>query len=174
MKKRGFTLLELMIVIVIIGVIYGVAISSMKKSADRGEVLTLDNMYEYLTKFRNNSSVKIVSIDKCKESYLFVDDLIQDVQIEPFMGSDCNVYEIDQFFGVKKVEFGSFFTTENVEKDICFEYMIDKYGGSKELIVECKEKVFLLANRLFKKSDSFDNLSDILEAKEKLFLKVQE
>jgi len=58
--KKAFTLIELMIVIVIMGVVYTLVIGNFKKVGDKGENFSLNNRKEYLRFVAHKESVKLV------------------------------------------------------------------------------------------------------------------
>ena len=84
MQKKAFTLIELLLVVVIIGVVYGLVINSMKRINNKEENLNFETLPSYLESMFQQNHVALVCIDNCHKCALYVDhEKVRD--IEPFM-----------------------------------------------------------------------------------------
>ena len=71
--KKAFSLIELMIVIVIMGVIYTLSVQSFSNKSEESKKVTLLNLKEYMQGLEHEKSVKLLCLDDCKSCDLFVD-----------------------------------------------------------------------------------------------------
>ena len=169
--KKAFSLIELLIVILIIGVVYTLSIGNLQKMGDdSNDKLTLENLKEYLQGFDHDRSVKLLCLDDCLECNIFVDG--KKVKgIDSFLDSSVKIYRYEFYAGIHEKSQEVYFTTEDVEEDVCFSYAVDKKGVGNQVIVEFKNRVYDFSTYL-SSTPIYNSLDEAQEAKESLFREV--
>jgi prepilin-type N-terminal cleavage/methylation domain-containing protein len=143
MQKRAFTLLELLLVVVIIGVIYGLVINSMQKINDKESVLGFESLPTFMRTFHQRNHVALICTDNCKACALYVDgEKVKDV--DPFMEKErvLRFWSYDANIGARELRFTPIFDEDDREFDVCFRYEIFKDGSSSEMIIETQKKSY--------------------------------
>jgi len=155
--KKGFTLLELMLVIVLIGIIYGSVINVLQRYKEKTIDVTLLNLEKYMQSFSHNNHVSLVCIKRCEECLLFVNEAFTQ-NVTPFVDNDTQLYRYDKDAGVKKLELIPYFRSDGKEEEACFRYDIYPDGSRTEMIVKHKKEVFSFPSFFgsFKKYKSLD------------------
>jgi prepilin-type N-terminal cleavage/methylation domain-containing protein len=169
--KKAFTLLELLIVVLIIGVVYSMAISKFQQvgKSDATNV-TLANLKEYMQQFSHKKSVRFLCLDDCSSCDIFVDDIKQEELkgvFDKFIDNSIKIYRYDFLLGALEQESESFFNVENTEERVCFSYKINNKNIGEQLLVEYKDRVYDYTS-YFEKTPIYDSLEDFREEKEKL------
>jgi len=127
MTRRGFTLIELMLVVLIIGLVYGLAVNSMQRfSSEEDEVVTLMTLPDYLAKRHHRDHLAVICIDRCRECSLYADGKVVK-KIEPFIDEKAAYFRFDQRLLTREVTLQSLFRKDGVEEPACFRY--DLYRG---------------------------------------------
>ena len=143
MQKKAFTLLELLLVVVIIGVVYGLVISSMKKLNNKEARLDFETLPSFLSTFHQQNDVALICTDNCRKCALFIDG--EEVkEIKPFMKEErrLNFWRFDANLGTQELRFTPMFDEDDREFDVCFRYEIFIDGSSSEMIVETKKRSY--------------------------------
>ncbi len=161
--RKAFTLIELMIVIVIIGVVYTLAISKikapMKKITQKPTLLTLKS---YLLGFmQDGKRVSLVCDDVCKECTIYRDNKKLST-IESFVDESVESYRYDFFLGAMALP----------KRESCFSFSIDRDGVSDQVFVLYKEKAYDYMN-YFEKPKAYDSLENAIVAKEQVTEAIQ-
>lgn len=169
--KKAFSLIELLIVIVIIGVVYSLSINKFNKLSEVDATkITLSNLKEYMQNIPHKNSVRFLCLDDCSACSIYVDDKIDkklEGSLNGFLDSSVNVFKYDFDNGMQEKKEDAFFNKDNVEKNVCFSYFIDKYGVGDQIYVEFKNKVYDFTN-YFNKTTVYDSLEDATQVKENL------
>jgi len=153
-----------MIVIVIMGVVYSMAINNFSRLSDESKNIDLKNLKEYMINTPHESSVKVICLDDCSECNLFVDG-IKTQALKPFIDDSVRVYKYEYMYGFTKHDFDVFFNKENVEENVCFSYEIDDEGIGNQVLIEFKDKFYDFSS-YFKTTQLFNSLSDANNARE--------
>lgn len=168
MRKKAFSLIELLIVIVIIGVVYTLAISGIQKMSDKAASLSLVNLKEYLTDMQYEKNIELICLDDCSVCDIFVDGT-KSKKLEDFLDSSVKVYRYDMLYGYVQKEKDIFFNENGVDEDICFSYKLTKDGVGTQMLVEYNE-AFYDFSPYFSKTIKYDSIQEIEDIKE-TFLK---
>jgi len=92
--KKAFSLIELLIVILIIGIVYTISVGNFKKVKDDSVKLTLGNLKEYLQTLPYEKSAEILCLDDCSECNILVDG--ESVKkIDDFLDKSVKSYRYD-------------------------------------------------------------------------------
>jgi len=168
--KKAFSLIELLIVIVIVGVVYTLAVSSFTKMGESSTQVTLGNLKEYLQSFQHEKNVKFLCLDDCSSCDIFVDGKVDEElkgSFDNFLDSSVKVYRYDFYQGMQESEKEIYFNTEDIEEEVCFSYTVDKKGIGEQVFVEYNKKIYDFST-YFEQTPVYDSLSEVIEAKEML------
>ena len=153
-----------MIVIVIMGVVYSMAVNNITRLSDESANIDLKNLKDYMINIPHESSVKLICLDDCSECNLFVDG-IKKQKIDSFVDDSVRVYRYDYLYGFTKRDFNVFFNRENVEENVCFSYKIDAEGIGDQVLIEFKDK-FYDFSPYFKATQVYSSLEEANSARE--------
>ena len=170
--KKAFSLIELMIVIVIMGVIYTLSVQSFSNKSEESKKVTLLNLKEYMQGLEHEKSVKLLCLDDCKSCDLFVDGEKKRV-IEDFLDESIRVYRYEFLSGTREVLKDVYFNEEEVQEDVCFSYTVDKQGVGDQVLVEFKESVYDFTTYL-SPTKKYASLESAIESKEQLIQEVNQ
>ena len=161
--KKAFSLIELLIVILIIGVVYTLSIGNFKKIEDKKQKLSIENLKEYMQSFPHEKSVEFLCLDDCSGCDVLVDDeKVNEKEIEDFLDKSVRVYRYNFSLGMIELE---------KDNDICFSYSIDRKGVGDQVFVEFKTKVYDFSTYLGS-VPIYNSLGEAIDAKEKLIQEV--
>ncbi|MEN4053651.1 MULTISPECIES: prepilin-type N-terminal cleavage/methylation domain-containing protein [Sulfurimonas] len=162
MKRGAFSLIELMIVIVIIGVVYTLVVTNIHQAPQQQKAqLSLKNLKEYLLAFsHDNKPVRLLCKDSCQKCTLYSEKekLQEDIN---FLQDAPQCYRYDFFLGPL-----------SVEDNNCFDFSVDSDGVSTQIFVAYKGKVYDYTP-YFSETKVYDSLSEAVDAKEQLIRAVQ-
>ncbi len=170
MMRKAFSLIELMIVIVIIGVVYTLAINNFQKIEEEATKVNLHTLKEYLQKFPHAENVKFLCLNQCTSCNIFVDGEKQkDLEgvFDGMLDEDIKVYRFDFNLGVVQQTPEIYFNQEDVEEDVCFSYTIDEQGIGEQVLIEYKKEVYDYSS-FFGSIPIYETLQDAIDAKNKL------
>lgn len=154
-----------MIVIVIIGMVYALALTSMKSYSKKESSLSLKTLPQFMDSIHSHDELLLTCIDNCKACYLFRDGEFED-EIDPFMEEDIRVYEFDVNLGANEIQYTPFFDEEGREFDVCFKYELSSEGVHSEVAVESESGVIAYPS-YFGEVQEYKKIEDYIEAEEK-------
>ncbi|MCJ7764735.1 MAG: prepilin-type N-terminal cleavage/methylation domain-containing protein [Thiovulaceae bacterium] len=143
MRKKAFTLLELLIVVVIIGVIYGLVINSMHKISNKEADLDFKSLPSFMRTLQHQNHVAFVCTDRCKACAVYVDGK-KVKKAEPFMAKErvLRFWRFDANLGAQELRFAPIYDADDREFDVCFRYDIFEDGSSSEMIIETQKESY--------------------------------
>lgn len=160
--KKAFSLIELMIVIVIIGVIYTLAVTKLRSYGEESAQLSLANLKEYLGNFAKSAkSAKLLCLDDCSKCAVYVDG-VKTQEIEGMFDSQPTLYRYDFIQGAVKKKEDVFFNEDNVQESVCFAYEVDRNLISDQMIVVYKDKAYDFTT-YFTKTEVYNSLQELIE-----------
>lgn len=174
LSRYAFSLIELLIVILIIGVVYTMAITSFAKAGEQSLHISLVNLREYLQSLQHEKSVKFLCLDDCSSCDIIVDGEIDETlkgSFDKFIDSSIKVYRYDSYQGVAEITNEVYFNSEDVEEDVCFSYTVDVRGIGEQVFVEFNKKVYDYSS-YFGETPIFDSVEELVDAKETLMTEV--
>jgi len=154
--RKGFSLIELLIVVVIISLVYAIGFSSFKIAKPIPKALTPLNLKETIVKSEFfNGHATLMCIDKCRKCYL------REGVSSPFHAyenkvdlTDIKAYTIDERESLRRLEYERF----NDQK-ICLVMDFYNNGSSTQIILENDEGTYFLP-AFFGKPQRFDSPED--------------
>jgi prepilin-type N-terminal cleavage/methylation domain-containing protein len=140
--KKGFTLLELMLVVMLMGIVYGSVINVFERYKEKAIDVTFMSLQNYMQDFSHNNHVSLVCIKQCEECLLFIDEKFTQ-NVTPFMDKEIQLYRYDKDIGVRELQVLPYFPSDGQEEEACFRYDIYPDGSRSEMIVKDKKEVYL-------------------------------
>lgn len=177
--RTAFSLIELLIVIVIIGVVYTLAIAKFQTIKEGGAEVSLVNLKQYLLSVPKQvgiddyESIRFLCLDDCSSCDVLVDNqkVSEDNSFNGFLDSSLKVYRYDFALGLVEVQQKVYFNVEDIEEDVCFSYEISKNGVGDQVVLEYKNLVYDYSNYL-DESSVYSTLADLTEFKEDMIQEV--
>jgi len=155
-----------MIVIVIIGVIYTLAVSKLQSVSTQKEAPSFANLKEYLHSYIKDDvqSARLLCLDDCSECSIYLDG-IKKSSVESFLDSSVEVYRYDLLQGVQDKEPIPFFNKDDVQERVCFSFEVDKNLISDQVMIVYKKRAYDYTS-YFTPVPVYDSLSSLVDAKE--------
>lgn len=162
-KKKGFTLFELMIVIVIIGVVYGLLVRNFTFASTSEEALSLKNLPTFMRKkfAKTKEKVEFLCTDECSICKFKVGSSDANESIELFEEYTSPEAYVLINESLERLEFGEIFKDYKSEK-VCFKYVLYPNKSSDKMVLAYKDKVYMYDN-FFEKTKEFPTLVDAQE-----------
>lgn len=166
--KKAFSLIELIIVIVIIGVVYTLVISKLQNYGEQKASPTLSNLKEYLLSHLEDvsSSARLVCLNECLECDIYVDD-VKTKSIKSFFDTSIEKYTYDMKNGIVLSKEDVFFNKENVQESVCFSFKVRKDLTAEQSIVLYKDRAYDYST-YFENTLVYDSIEELEEAREEL------
>ena len=161
-----------MIVIVIMGVIYTLSVTSFNQKSEEFKKVTLLNLKEFMQNQKYEKSVRLLCLDDCRSCDFFVDG-VKSKTFEDFLDDSVRVYRYEFLSATREVLKDVYFNEEDVQEDVCFSYSIDKQGVGDQVLVEFKESVYDFTTYLTP-TKKYTSLESAIEAKEQLIQEVNQ
>jgi len=171
LKRGAFSLIELMIVIVIMGVVYTLSVNSFKSVGEESSSVNLNNLKEYLVSLKAKKNAKILCLDECSSCDILVDGEKKAV-LDDFLDDSVVVYRYEYLTGVQEKMKEIYFNEDDVQEDVCFSYSVDSKGVGDQVLVEFREKVYDFTN-YFEGTQTYENMQEAIQSKEKLIEEVR-
>jgi len=169
--RSAFSLIELLIVVMIMGVVYSLSIQGLQKVEKGTAGVSLANLKEYMLSLEYKKSVKLLCLDDCQSCDIFVDG-VKTQTLENFLDKSVKVYRYEFLQGVHEVSHELYFNAEDVEENVCFSYGIDKQGIGEQVLVEYKNAVYDFTP-YFTSTGKYSSIAHVIEEKEKRIQEVQ-
>ena len=169
---RAFTLIELIIVVVIIGVVYMFAVGSLEKvkQTSQNTSVSLKNLKRFLLNKEFEKKARLVCFDRCEKCSVVLDGAVSE-EIDSFFQTPPKIYRYTQTLGMEPIDPQPFFDQNDVEQQSCFSYTIYKNGIGDQIFVEYKSKVYDYSD-YFEDVKVYDSIEEIQNEKEAMLQKV--
>lgn len=173
--RKAFSLIELLIVVIIIGVVYNLAVGSFEKiTKPQSQKITLENLKGFLAKIEYEKQIRVLCLDDCRRCNLFIDGAVDEEfekVFEDFLDISVEIYRYDPLLGVVEYQQELYFDGNDVEQRVCFSYAMDRDKIGEQFLVKFKEKVYDFSTY----TDDvilYNSLEEFIALKEKLYNKV--
>jgi prepilin-type N-terminal cleavage/methylation domain-containing protein len=143
--RKAFSLLELLIVVVIIGVVYTLVIPNFESLKEKKQALTLGSLKAFLGTIPHERRVDFYCIDECRECFIRSDGKRvkeYDNLFDSFLDSSVKMYTYNQREGFLEIEKQLYFKDEHTYEELCFAYTLDKTRGGGIVFVSFGEKIY--------------------------------
>jgi prepilin-type N-terminal cleavage/methylation domain-containing protein len=145
LKKPAFTLFELIIVVVLIGIIYAIVLSNFHTKKEF-KILKLENLKESLLPlWKKGNRVDLILYDEYKKAALVTNGEINSSykpQISLSFFKDIESFTIDRFGALKKIEFAPLLVNSEIKK-VDFRFTLFQNGSSSSYIIKKDENYYL-------------------------------
>ena len=171
--RAAFSLIELIIVVVIMGIVYTLSITSFDTLKSGESAVSLQNLKSYLQGIEHEESVELLCLDECSTCSIHVDGevYLQDSQFKDILDDSVRIYRYDFFLGVQQEREKVYFNSEGVEESVCFSYSVDKRGIGDQVLVEFKDRVYDFSQHLAS-TPVYDSLNEVVDVRESLVQEV--
>ncbi len=175
MMRRGFTLVELLVVVAIIGIVYTLVMQNLSRIGPKAtfsqKQWNIKELKEHLKSFSFEKELRLVCLDGCQNCLLVRDGKILMYPSLKFPSHDVTLYRYFASEGFVEVDPEPYFNTEGVQEDVCFSYRFFGFGRGEQLIVQSGVKVFDLGE-MGENVGEYESLEALKEHKEELLAKV--
>lgn len=141
-NRRGFTLFELLIVVLLIAVLYGVFINKMEQrtAGTAPKEVTLETLKSALALFPAEREREVICTEPCKECTVFIDGNPVKEATFPLFDTVPTVWKKDRYGQLQTVKFLPLSDPDSGVKDVCFRYQLFRNGSGSAFIVQTDEK----------------------------------
>lgn len=158
MSRRGFSLFELMLVVILIGLVYSLVLGKVNKKKIV-KINKLENLRTILSSSNNNQHIELNIYDNCKK--ITVLGLDKKIDIDTSIFKDIIVYKVDTSNNLKKIEFTPILVDKKVY-EVCFNFTIYKNKSSSSYIVK-QDNRYIVFHSYFKDSYTTPNEDEAIE-----------
>ena len=160
MMKSAFSLMELMLVVVIIGVVYAMALSSFKVPDTKDlDTITLLTLPKYLRDNFALQDAKLVCFEPCGKCRILVDDEWQEKELELFDSSEVSSYTLDKEGFTIESEYAPH-DKEDAYKKACF-ILHKRINDAIEPLILKAENKFIYYKAAYEEVKYYKSLSAI-------------
>ena len=168
--KGGFTLFELMIVIIIIGIVY--TLVAIKFSQNEEKKIKLFDLPKILRDSKFYESVEVVCTeDEVKKCKVFFDNNLSKTSLKVFEKKPI-VYKLMPDETLKEVEFEPIIDKNQKPIPVYFRYKVTKNGAGDEIIVDDGKGALLMF--AYAEPKRFDNIESARDKMIEIKLKAYE
>jgi len=164
MKREAFTLFELIIVVVIIGVVYSLVFSNFN-TKKKVQIFKIANIKEALIPYwKRGNQLDFYLYDGCQKSAIFINDVYQEeieANIENSEFKKVEIYKADARGEEQKQEFSPIIIDNKLQK-VCFKYTLFPNGSNSSYIVK-KEPLFYIFYPYFQDVNTTKDLQEAME-----------
>lgn len=165
--RRAFSLIELMLVVVIIGIVYAMALSTFKPPEKKElETFSLTMLPQYLRQNFSLMDAKLVCFSPCGKCKMLVDGEWMEDEVDLFPSSDVKSYELDlEGFAIEK-EFAPH-DIKDAYRKACFILHKRPNDSISPLVLETEGK-FLYYKAGYEEVERYDSLAAIQDQYQKV------
>ena len=156
---KGFSLVELLIVIIIISLVYFLGFSSIERSSTKAKALTPLNLKSSILKSElYQGEATLLCINKCRSCYIRrginspFEAYEQGIDLK-----DMQAYSLDARDSLQRMEYGRY-----QDKKICLMLNFYANGSSTQIILKNQDAVYFLP-AFFDEPQKLDSLEDAKE-----------
>jgi len=146
-SRSAFTLFELLLVIILIGALYGVFISKLtaKPKTGEGVTVTIETIGDYLLPFAKESEKDVTFLcqDNCRDCGVYAGEKRLDEQSVTLFDDAPAVYRRDGLGEYLPVEFLPRKDKDGVMQNVCFRYTLFENGSRSSYIVGYNDVYYL-------------------------------
>ena len=171
--------MELLIVIVIIGVVYTLAIGKFQKIGESNMNVDLKNLKQYLRTVPKQVGIdeykiiRFLCLDDCSSCDVLIDNkkVSKNNSFDAFLDSSVKVYRYDALEGSIELPQKVYFNTEGIEEDVCFSYEINNKGIGDQVMIEYKDKIYDYSTYI-DNTPVYSSMQELINAKENIVREV--
>lgn len=157
LKRHAFSLFELLVVIVIIGVVYGLGVGMIQVPKNTKNTLTIETISTYMHEKYAGEEVHL-RVYEDGESVLWVNGAKKEALEPLFKNTDLRVYQ-ETPARFEPLEYTAVLDEKNKKRDVLFKYSINKDNKGSQVLVELSSRVYLFRGYAYTPL-SFSTLSE--------------
>jgi prepilin-type N-terminal cleavage/methylation domain-containing protein len=161
-RSKAFTLIELLLVIIIMGIVYSFVGNSFVKREKVTETVTVHNLPDSIRKIGVEKAKLQIFGRECDKFLWLSGDSQLTVDAPLRIGKELEVFSFDMYGELRKMEFGTI-RIKNQTHKICMEFCLYSNGSTSSYVLQEGEK-FYLYRPLQLQPEVFDSLSDAKES----------
>jgi len=155
-SRKGFSLIELLIVIVVVGIVYAAGFSGVSYKKQKPKALTPLNLKDNIVKSEfYNGRATLMCLDKCKKCYIRQG---LSAKFVPYSNGvslkNITAYTIDTRDSLRELEYERF-----NDKPVCLVIDFFNNGSSTQLILKDEKGAYFLP-AYFGEAKKFDSVED--------------
>ena len=153
---KGFSLIELLIVIIIISIVYFLGFSGIERSSSKAKALTPLNLKSSILKSELfQSEATLLCINKCRSCYMRKDINSPFAAYEHGIDlKNIEAYALDAQDSLQRIEYGRY-----QDKKICLILNFYNNGSSTQIILKNQDAVYFLP-AFFEEPQKLDTLEE--------------
>ena len=167
--EKGFTLLELLLSVMLMGVVYGSVTHVFERYKNKEIDVTLSSLRVFMQEFAPLSHVSLVCIKECRECLLFVDEKFRQ-NVTPFVTKEVRSTRYDSRLGAQELQLLPYFSEEG-EEEVCFRYEVFSDATASEMMVEDADKVYVFPS-YFGRVQKYESLDEAVKTQNGIIQKV--
>jgi len=154
--KRGFSLIELLIVIIIISIVYSLGFDGIEIGKSKPKALTPLNLAQNIRASKNfNSQATLLCVEDCGTCYMRSSISSAFVEYDsPIKLKNIEAYMVDSSDNIQKIDYKRY-----KDKKICLKMDFYANGSSTQIILKDDKKSYFLPS-LFGEPKEFVELDD--------------
>lgn len=143
-NSGAFTLFELIIVVILIGILYGVFINKMQKNekGKASESVTLETLRKTLARFPAQRDRELICTEPCEGCAVYIDGHAVKMDKIPLFKQPPKVWEKDRYGQYRQIQFLPLTDSKRETTEVCFRYKLFRNGSGSNYIVQTDETHF--------------------------------
>lgn len=165
-NRHGFTLFELLIVVLLIAILYGVFINKLQQNApkEQREQVTLTTLKKLLSQFPVQHEREVICTEPCKECRIYLDGHPLEEGELTLFETPPTVWRPDPYGAYQPVTFSPLLDPRHEAKQVCFRFSLFRNGSSSSYIVQTGEKRYLVFRPYLFPVTEYASLDDARES----------
>ena len=157
MQVKAFSLMELIVVILLLGIMFSLALTNFGSKNKKIKIPSMQDMPSYMQKLKlKENATFLVYGDKCENEALLSSEDINVSTINLPFDKNFATYKMDDTGAIKIFDFNNI-TLKNRNLHVCFKLDLKKGKFSDKFILKTFDK-YLLFLPFFQEIKSFDSL----------------
>lgn len=158
MRINAFSLIELIVVILLLGIMFSLALTNFGSKNKKIKIPTMQDMPSYMQKLKlKEDATFVIYGDKCENKALLSNEDINTSSINLPFDKSFVVYKADIIGDIKAFDFNNI-TLNKKDQHVCFKLDLKKGKFYDKFILKTFDK-YLLFLPFFQEVKSFDSLS---------------
>ncbi|OYZ66066.1 MAG: hypothetical protein B7Y17_02235 [Sulfuricurvum sp. 24-42-5] len=141
-NSKGFTLIELVVVVIIMGTVALLVMTKMNSATDSIIQLAPSTLKNYLASFEATSRIDLMCYESCSKCDVWIDEKKIKSSIKMNDGSRLKVVHLDAFGDVVESDH-KWIARDGVNTEVCFVLSLYPDGHTSSLILQKNDRFYL-------------------------------
>jgi len=133
-SSPAFTLFELLIVVALIAVLYGVFIQRLQNAGKADARISLETLPQLLDSFPEGIRREVICTEPCKECRVYLDGKAVEGSPFPLFAQSPTVWTKDRYGQMQQQSFSPLYDPDHGTKEVCFRYRRFRNGSGSHYI----------------------------------------